>query len=166
MSFFFASESKSIREHVKCSLEHVKTSKPNLSVLDVGAAANPWLGIVVSDTLDFYSVDRPNHKITSHLGDINKASSFAGFADKQFDFVSCTHTLEDIRDPLVALTEMQRIGKAGFIAVPNRHTELSNLQRFSPFGSQSSIGGHHLGFAHHRWIFHVRTADKLEEEAK
>ena len=28
------------------------------------------------------------------------------------------------------------------------------------------MGGHHLGFAHHRWIFHVRTADKLEAVAK
>ena len=166
MTIIYISESSPIRDQVKRALASIKDFKPDLSVLDVGAAANPWLGDVVSDTLDFFPVVRANQQTTSHLGDINMASSFAGFRDKQFDFVSCTHTLEDIRDPLVSLSAMQRIAKAGFIAVPNRHTELSNLQMFSPFGSPSSVGGHHLGFAHHRWIFHVRTADTLEAVAK
>jgi len=49
--------------------------------------------------------------------------------------VTCTHTLEDVRDPEIAIREMQRIGKSGFISVPNRHTELSNLRKYKPFAS-------------------------------
>ena len=33
------------------------------------------------------------------------------FADKSLDFVICSHTLEDIRDPLWVCREMVRIGK-------------------------------------------------------
>jgi hypothetical protein len=166
VSILFASEAEPVRMQVKQALRHLKNLNPTLRVLDVGAAANPWLGDVVTDTLDFFPVTRHGYKFNTHLGDINKASSFSCFQDNEFDFVSCTHTLEDVRDPLVVISEMQRVAKAGFIAVPNRHTELSNLQKHHPFGSPSSLGGHHLGFAHHRWVFHVRSVDKLEAVAK
>lgn len=166
MSIIFLSEGGCVRASVKSSLSRMKSVKPGLSVLDIGAAANPWLGDIISDALDFFPVDRGGLGIRSHVGDVNKSSSFAGFADKSFDFVTCTHTLEDVRDPGVAIAEMQRIGKAGFISVPNRHTELSNLRKFKPFGKPWARGGYHLGFAHHRWIFHVRSSNKLEVVAK
>ena len=47
------------------------------------------------------------------------------FSDQQFDFVICSHTLEDIRDPLWVCTEMIRVGKRGYIEVPSRAWELS-----------------------------------------
>lgn len=40
------------------------------------------------------------------------------FADKSIDLVICSHTLEDIRDPLWVCSEMIRIGKAGYVEVP------------------------------------------------
>jgi Methyltransferase domain len=66
------------------------------------------------------------------------------FADKQFDFVTCSHTLEDVRDPLWVCAEMIRIGKAGYIEVPSRVWE-------SCRGMERGIAG----LSHHRWLIGI-----------
>jgi SAM-dependent methyltransferase len=71
------------------------------------------------------------------------------FDDNQFDFVVCSHTLEDIRDPLTACREITRVGKAGYVEVPSRLQEQS-------FGVQ----GPWVGWGHHRWLIDIR-GDKL-----
>jgi hypothetical protein len=63
------------------------------------------------------------------------------FADDQFDFVICSHTLEDIRDPIWVCAEINRIGKAGYIEVPSRLEEQT-------FG----VHGPWVGWSHHRWL--------------
>ena len=64
-------------------------------------------------------------------------------ADKAFDFVFCSHVLEDIRDPLRVCGEIVRVGKAGFIQTPSRANE-------STFGLQGTLFPGHM---HHRWYF-------------
>lgn len=66
------------------------------------------------------------------------------FADKQIDFVVCSHTLEDVRDPLWVCGEMIRVGKAGYIEVPSRLEEQA-------YGFQ----GPWAGWAHHRWLIDI-----------
>jgi hypothetical protein len=61
---------------------------------------------------------------------------------RRWDFAICTHVLEDIRDPRPVVEWMQRVARAGFIAVPNKHTEVSAIS--SP---------HYPGYYSHRWIF-------------
>jgi hypothetical protein len=78
------------------------------------------------------------------VGDAHLESTFESFDDNYFDFVSCTHTLEDVRDPGQVIKQINRITNAGFIAVPNRHQEMSHVE--SPFWR---------GNFHHRWIFSV-----------
>ena len=69
------------------------------------------------------------------------------FKDKQFDFVICSHVLEDIRDPLWVCSEMIRVSKAGYIETPTRAAEyLYGVQAFD-----------YTGFQHHRWF--VETKD-------
>jgi SAM-dependent methyltransferase len=63
------------------------------------------------------------------------------FADKSVDFVICSHTLEDIRDPIWVCQEMQRIGRAGYIETPSRLEEQT-------YGVQ----GPWVGWGHHRWL--------------
>lgn len=63
------------------------------------------------------------------------------FADKQLDYVICSHTLEDIRDPLWVCSEMIRIGKRGYVEVPSRVWETCR-------GSERGIAG----LSHHRWL--------------
>src|SRR5580704_17946570 len=45
------------------------------------------------------------------------------FRDKELDYVICSHTLEDIRDPLWVCADMIRIAKRGYIEVPSRLCE-------------------------------------------
>jgi ubiquinone/menaquinone biosynthesis C-methylase UbiE len=40
------------------------------------------------------------------------------FADKEFDYIICTHVLEHLSDPVRACAEFSRIAKAGYIEVP------------------------------------------------
>ena len=163
MPTLFVSEGKIIRKEIKDFL-HNLSKKKKLKILDIGASANPWLGELITDTIDIFPIKR--NKINSHVGDANLISTYEKFEDNEFDFVNCTHTLEDLRSPDIAITEMKRIAKSGFIAVPNRHTEVSNLTKFSPFGSRFSLGGNHIGFAHHRWFFNNPSPNTLEAYAK
>lgn len=66
------------------------------------------------------------------------------FADKQFDYVICSHTLEDIRDPLWVCSEMIRIGKRGYIEIPSRLWETCR-------GFEPGI----VGLSHHRWLIDI-----------
>jgi hypothetical protein len=72
------------------------------------------------------------------------------FEDKFFDFSICSHTLEDIRDPLYVCSELIRVSKCGYIEVPSRliescrGVESDNLVRLS----------------HHRWLVDI-DGDRL-----
>jgi hypothetical protein len=66
------------------------------------------------------------------------------FRNKELDFVVCSHTLEDIRDPLWVCSEMIRISKAGYIEVPSRLWE-------SCRGHEPKIAG----LSHHRWLIEI-----------
>jgi hypothetical protein len=63
------------------------------------------------------------------------------FADRQFDFSICSHTLEDVRDPLFVCSELIRVSRAGYIEVPSRLEEQA-------YGFQ----GPWAGWGHHRWL--------------
>lgn len=66
------------------------------------------------------------------------------FEDGEIDFVVCSHTLEDVRDPLWVCAEMARIGNAGYIEVPSRLEEQA-------YGFQ----GPWAGWSHHRWLIDI-----------
>jgi hypothetical protein len=66
------------------------------------------------------------------------------FADGQIDFAICSHTLEDVRDPIWMCAELNRVAKAGYIEVPSRLEEQS-------YGFQ----GPWSGWSHHRWLIDV-----------
>jgi hypothetical protein len=76
------------------------------------------------------------------------------FADGQFDFSVCSHTLEDIRDPIWVCAELKRVSRAGYIEVPSRLEEQS-------FGFQ----GPWAGWGHHRWLIDL-DADAFTFVAK
>lgn len=67
------------------------------------------------------------------------------FADGQFDFAVCSHTLEDVRDPVFVASELERVARAGYVEVPSLREELT-------YGIQ----GPWVGWGHHRWL--VRPA--------
>lgn len=63
------------------------------------------------------------------------------FDENQFDFAICSHTLEDVRDPIWVCQELQRVAKAGYVEVPSRLEEQC-------YGFQ----GPWTGWGHHHWI--------------
>lgn len=72
------------------------------------------------------------------------------FTNKQFDFVVCSHTLEDLRDPIWVCSELVRVAKAGYIETPSRLEEQC-------YGFQ----GPWVGWGHHHWLVEARD-DHLE----
>ncbi len=66
------------------------------------------------------------------------------FADKELDFVICSGTLEDIRDPIWVCAEMNRIAKRGYLEIPSRLAE-----------SSRGIERGHVGWSHHRWLVDI-----------
>lgn len=66
------------------------------------------------------------------------------FADDEIDFVICSHTLEDVRDPIWVCQEIARIGKAGYVEVPSRLEEQT-------YGIQ----GDWVGWGHHHWLVQI-----------
>lgn len=63
------------------------------------------------------------------------------FGDDEIDFVVCSHTLEDIRDPIWVCSEMSRVAKAGYVEVPSRLEEQT-----------WGVNGSWVGWSHHRWL--------------
>ena len=51
------------------------------------------------------------------------------FPDKTFDFVVCSHLLEDVRDPITVCRELCRVGKAGYIETPSRIREIFSKEK-------------------------------------
>jgi hypothetical protein len=72
------------------------------------------------------------------------------FEDRQFDFVICSHTLEDVRDPIWVANELQRVAAAGYIEVPSLREEMT-------YGIQ----GPWVGWGHHRWLVSIGS-DRIE----
>jgi len=68
--------------------------------------------------------------------------------DKKFDFVFCSHTLEDIRDPIWVCQEIMRVGKAGYIETPSRVIEsMLGVERLR-----------YCGYSHHHWLCEINES--------
>lgn len=64
------------------------------------------------------------------------------FADGSFDFVYSRHVIEDLARPGLLLSEMQRVGRAGYIETPSPLTECTRGVDDGPW----------RGYRHHRWL--------------
>ena len=153
MGIIWGSENETMRSDVIELLERASKVR-KLKILDAGGGLNSWLGHYVTHVIDSHPASM-DEKVAVVIGDINDASTWQSFEDNEFDFISSTHTLEDIRDPKFVISQFSRVARAGFIAVPNRRSEFQNIESNS-----------YLGYSHHRWIFHLRERDKLEAVAK
>ena len=98
-------------------------------VLEVGSGGNPYARANV--LLDAYEATRERHWVPLKvdrpmvLGFVEKLP----FRDKAFDFVIASHVLEHSAYPARFLAELQRVGKAGYIEVPDAFLERINPYR-------------------------------------
>src|SRR4051794_8143444 len=124
---------------------------PDDLVLDVGGWGQPFpradwvLDLLPYGTRGLYDYDRETaaerfSEATWVQRDICDHEPWP-FADRQFDFAICSHTLEDIRDPIWVCSELQRVARAGYIEVPSRLEEQTH-----------GFEGPWTGWSHHRWI--------------
>lgn len=67
----------------------------------------------------------------------------------KWDYAICTHTLEDINNPVFVARMIEGIAKKGLIVEPSKYRE---LLKFS---------GNFRGFIHHRWIFDIRQEELI-----
>ena len=79
------------------------------------------------------------------VGDVCSAAAWAPFADRSFDFIVCSHVLEDVRDPVFLCAQLMRVGKAGYIETPSRFRECA----------KASADDAIAGWEHHRWMMDV-----------
>jgi hypothetical protein len=126
-------------------------------VLDVGGWAKPFrradsvIDLMPYETRGLYDYEAdPSRERFGpdswHCRDICDREPWP-FADDEFDFVICSHTLEDIRDPIYVCSEIVRVGKAGYIEVPSRLEEQSH-----------GVAGDYAGWSHHRWLVDIGEA--------
>jgi hypothetical protein len=143
---------ENIREQVIHYLEKNKYKNPNYKVIDIGGARNPWCDKYVDAYVDIKSFKTSKEIF---IGNINEDGVWNEVKKFQFDFSICTHTLEDIRRPDFVIGKLISISRAGFISMPNKHTELSCIE-----------SAYWVGYRHHRWIFTISENDTLRIVAK
>lgn len=140
------------RAHVLSILTELEKRKgQKLRVLDIGGSCNDWCPFTthIADNVApnnkskiFFPVDLDagddwNYGLLPIMSDINIYG--------KFDFLICTHTLEDLHAPWICANKFSALANLGFVAVPSKYRELT---RFSY--------NNFIGYDHHRWIFTVK----------
>ncbi len=121
-------------------------------LLDVGGWAKPlaradWvIDLMPHATRGLYG-EAENERFTEKTWVQQDICTPWPFEDGQFDFAVCSHTLEDVRDPVFVCKELQRVAKAGYLEVPSRIEE-----------HMTGIHGPWPGWAHHRWVCEIDEA--------
>jgi SAM-dependent methyltransferase len=95
-------------------------------VLEVGSGGNPYFRANV--LIDAYEETRERHyaPLVADRPTVLGFVEHLPFKDKAFDFVIASHVLEHSSDPEKFLAELQRVGKAGYIEVPDAFMERIN----------------------------------------
>lgn len=97
-----------------------------------------------------YFVERPIPLENWVVHDICEARPFP-FPDKCFDFAICSHTLEDVRDPIRVCAELSRVAKRGYVEAPSPLLELTR--------GVDPAGRCWVGYYHHRWLVEVEDGE-------
>ena len=132
----------------------LETLPDDAVVLDIGAWGRPFrradwvLDHMPYETRGLYGFDGPEPERYDASRwvqrDICDREPFP-FGDDEIEYVICSHTLEDVRDPVWVCQVIARIGKAGYLEVPARVEELT-------YGIQ----GDWVGWGHHHWLVDMR----------
>jgi len=119
----------------------------NYKSIDIGASADFWSYPeckIVADSMDNYKPDVQQFKINlENKQDYLKIKEYVDINGK-FDFSICSHTLEDIFNPIDLIEFIPTISNRGFIAIPSKYDELCYLYQ-----------NKHLGNAHHKTILDI-----------
>lgn len=129
---------------LRWSLEQLGPKK----IIDIGGAWNP-----TSLSTHIFDIEEQRGRCLDNTwirGDICQTDSCDNIDDNEFDFAICTHTLEDIYDPVTACKNLSRIAKAGYIECPNFFAETFK------FVLPEEIDPAVNGYIHHKYIMEAR----------
>lgn len=150
MDIIYSSNRGQSRHFLLDYLRRLKSENPALKVVDVGGSYRPWSAGVAEAFVDIV----PVAGMDVIVGDINEQPVWDEITARKFDFCICSHTLEDIRNPVFVLRQLQRLFAHGYIAMPNKHVEFSHVESSA-----------YVGYGHHRWIYTL-VGDELRLVAK
>lgn len=130
-------------------------------IIDIGAGANPWSINWITHAVDCF-IDPIDKKKFEETGvkvfefDIDDTLSWNVVLDDvekngKFDFVICSHTLEDINYPKGVCRLINQIGNAGYIAMPSKYSEFCGNE------DKGNYGIPYKGYHHHRWIYTIKN---------
>lgn len=119
----------------------------NYTSIDVGASAEPWSYPECKVFLDVVHPNKPD--VIFHEIDLQNRKELDRFVEKiqlegKFDYSICSHTIEDIFNPIDVLEFLPKISKRGYIAIPSKYDEFSKLYERK-----------YRGNAHHKQFFDV-----------
>jgi len=133
------------KQYIRGLITSARSINPDYRVIDIGGVAGQrWSNDLCDLVVDInaptndpkaLAVDICNPRDWLKLFDLVKR-------DGLFDYAICTHTLEDVYDPILALEFLPKIARAGIITTPSLSTELSRPEN-----------PNWLGYIHHRWLF-------------
>lgn len=138
----------------KGDLEELSLHANWTRVLEIGPGSSPH-------PRSTHFIDHTNNLLNRDVGefiqmDLNTKEALP-YKSNYFDFVVARHVVEHINDPRWLLTEISRVGKAGYIEVPTRLSD--NL--FSVFAAQDSEGSIFSDEFGHKWWFDSGLGGKI-----
>lgn len=130
-------------------------------ILDIGAGASSWSMEWVTHIVDLFVEPQDKKKyensdIKIFEFDIDDTVNWKVVLDDvkkngKYDFVICSHTLEDINFPKGTCAIINKIGKSGYIALPSKYSE------FCAHENKSNFGFPYKGYHHHRWVHQIKN---------
>lgn len=130
--------------------DYIKTN--NLKTIDVGASYMFWSYPECKHVADSFEITKEGVKFFHiNLEDKSTWVELLKFVEEngKFDFSICSHTLEDIFNPLDVIDLLEKISHSGFVAIPSKYDEFLFL-----------YGNPYRGNAHHKQLFDF-VNDKL-----
>lgn len=135
--------------------------KANDKILDVGGSMKQHTEIPIDTLIDAIRPEESQYNKgklrAKHFVRLDLNRDKFPFKDKAFDFCLCTHTLEDLPYPFLAIDEMSRVAKAGYIATPSFGQDIVFTHiDFTNWGT----GARRVpGISHHKWLFYNKGGE-------
>ena len=118
------------RNEIVDYLKILKETNPNYKIIDVGGTYEGWSWSLLDAIVDINECkDKSIKQFQFNICDHDSWSEILEYVKEngKFDFVICSHTLEDLSNPLLVTQQLNKIAKSGYIAIPSKFIELSRL---------------------------------------